>query len=124
MGEATKAGPQFLCVALWEKSVGEGACLKTHEREHYLVALDTFSSSHTRTTSEKSIACMNFKMPCNVSLFENVSTFVTFLLFMPLNVGLCQFGSGCESFSTLCTDILRHGVATFRAELAKYVPKK
>ena len=70
-------------------------------------------------------ACMNLKMPCKVSFFEHISTFITFLLLMPLNVVMVHFGSGYKRFFTLCTDMLKHcpDLTKSRAELALDSPK-
>ena len=43
-------------------------------------------------------ACMNLKMPCKVSFFEHISTFITFLLLMPLNVVMVHFRYGYKRF--------------------------
>ena len=70
-------------------------------------------------------ACMNLKMPCKVSFFEHISTFITFFLLMPLNVVMVHFGSGYKRFFTLCTDMLKHcpDLTKSRAELALDSPK-
>ena len=69
---------------------------------------------------------MDFTVPCKVSFFEHISTFVTFLILMPLSVVLVQFGFGHKSFFTLCTGVLKHHVdlAKSRAELALHICQK
>ena len=69
---------------------------------------------------------MDFTVPCKVSFFEHISTFVTFLFLMPLSVVLVQFGFGHKSFFTLCTGVLKHhlDLAKSRAELALHICQK
>ena len=70
-------------------------------------------------------ACMNLKMPCKVSFFEHISTFITFLLLMQLNVVMVHFGYGYKCFFTLSTDMLKHcpDLTKSGAELALDSPK-
>ena len=48
----------------------------------------------------------DFTVPCKVSFFLHISTFVTILFLMPMSVVLAKFGFGHKCFFNLCTGVL------------------